>query len=58
MIGVTTNGFIYRRANITLENAAGDYWKRIPGNVEKLTGTSIIYHNFANSVSKLKKNYF
>lgn len=32
------NGDIARRYGITEKNPAGDYWKKIPGNVSCLTG--------------------
>uniref|UniRef100_A0A8C5RSX7 Uncharacterized protein n=1 Tax=Laticauda laticaudata TaxID=8630 RepID=A0A8C5RSX7_LATLA len=35
------NGDVARRYGITDKNPAGDYWKKIPGNVSCLAGESI-----------------
>lgn len=43
---LSVEGDVYRRHGITQNNYIGDYWKKIPGSVEALTGLCKLYNHF------------
>lgn len=44
------NGDVARRYGITDKNPAGDYWKKIPGNVSRLTGKLVLHHSLSKTL--------
>lgn len=47
------NGDVARRYGVTDKNPAGDYWKKIPGNVSRLTGKLVLHGSLSKALGCL-----